>query len=347
MISNKSLFFLGASVLLSIFVFTGYQYVFEANFQVTTDDSSPKNDLIYCIQKDTDFNDLLKDLNQKGIIHEPLSFAFLSKFMNYRDHVKPGCYEIKSNMTNLQAIRLLRSGDQKEVNLTYTHARFIEDLAPQLTSSSIADSLDMERLLKDPSTAKKYGFNEATFISMFIPNTYHIYWTSDEEEILNRVKQEYNKFWTEKRKKQAKKQGLTPLEVSILASIVQNESLDKGEQPKVAGLYLNRLDKGIMLQADPTVKFALGDFSIKQVLYSHLEVDSPYNTYKYAGLPPGPISMPDISAIEAVLNPEEHDYLFMCSIGDGTELHNFAKTNSGHNKNRTIYADNLKKRGKR
>lgn len=348
MISNKAIFFLGVSMVLSMVIFSGYQYIYEANFNVVSRDKEKTTPpILYCIEKGTDFKTLLKDLKGKDIVHEPLSFAFLSKLMKYQENVKPGCYKFPANMTNVQAIRLLRAGDQEEVKLTFTHARYIEDLAPQLTKHSVADSTTMLRMLEDPTTSIKYGFNEATFIAMFIPNTYRVYWTDEEEDILERVKKEYDSFWTTKRKNLAKEQGLTPLQVSILASIVQNESLAKEEQPTIAGLYLNRLNRGIKLEADPTVKFSLGDFSIKRVLNKHLEHDSPYNTYKYEGLPPGPISMPDISSIEAVLMPEKNDYLFMCSKGDGSELHNFAKTNAQHNRNRIIYANNLKKRGKR
>lgn len=341
MVSNKALIFIGLSVILSMVVFSGYQYVFESNILVG------KADRRICITEDMDFNGLLANLNDEGIVHEPLSFAFLSKIMGYRDNVKPGCYLLRMNMTNIEAIRLLRSGIQMEEKLTFSNARFIEDLADDLTKNTVADSTKMLQMLKDPLVAKKYGFTSETFIAMFIPNTYNLYWTSDENAILDRMKKEYTKFWTEERLAKAKAQGLTAIEVSTLASIVQNESLGRSEQPKVARLYLNRLKDGMILQADPTVKFALKDFSIKRVLKGHLEIDSPYNTYKSIGLPPGPISMPDVSAIDAVLNPATHDYLYMCSIGDGSEAHNFAKTNAEHNKNRKIYEENLKKRAKR
>lgn len=341
MISNKALVFLGASMLLSMTIFTGYQYVFEANFQVE------KIDKRVCIDPDTDFNELLKSFTGQGIVHEPLSFAFISKLMNYQDHIKPGCYLIKKNMSNLEAIRMLRSGDQIPEKLTFSNARFIEDLAGDLTRNTLADSTVMASKLQDPAIALKYGFKPETFISMFLPNTYYVFWTHTEDQILDRLKQEYDGFWTQERIALAKEQGLTPVEASTLASIVMSESLSKAEQPKIAGLYLNRLRQGIRLEADPTVKFALGDFSIKRILYGHLEVASPYNTYRNLGLPPGPISMPTISSIDAVLNPESHDYIFMCSIGDGTELHNFAKTNAEHNRNRQIYDKNLKARAKR
>lgn len=345
MINNKALIFFAASMLLSITLFTGYQYVFQPNVLIPNEKRNVE-EFTLCIPKGTSFDDLLKKLTAMELVHEPLSFAFLSKIMKYRDNVKPGCYTLTKEMTNVEAIRLLRSGDQSEVKLTFSNARFIEDLAGDLTRNSVADSATMSRLLRSSETASKYGFTSETFVSMFIPNTYNVYWTSTEDDVLDRVHNEYKRFWTAEKKAKAKEQGLTLVEVSTLASIVQNESLNKEEQPIVAGLYLNRLKKGMKLEADPTVKFALGNFEIKRVLYKHLEVDSPYNTYKNTGLPPGPISMPHISALNAVLTPKDVNYIYMCGIGDGSEKHNFATTFLGHQKNIAIYKRNLRKRGK-
>lgn len=341
MVSNKALIFIALSVILSMFVFSGYQYVFESNILVG------KEDRRICIPEGMDFDGLLKNLTAEEVVHEPLSFAFLSKIMKYRDNVKPGCYLLKQNMTNIEAIRILRSGNQIEEKLTFSNARFITDIAGKLTENNKGDSIKMAAMLLDPAIAQKYGFTKETFMAMFIPNTYYVYWSFDETKVLDRMKNEYDKFWTEDRKAKAKALNLTQVQVSTLASIVQNESLSKQEQPKVAGLYLNRLKEGMMLQADPTVKFALRDFSIKRILYGHLEVDSPYNTYKYVGLPPGPISMPNAGAIDAVLNYEKHNYFYMCSIGDGTEAHNFSTDFKGHRENIKIYAKNLKARDKR
>jgi len=341
MINNKSLVFIALALVLSVTVFSGYQYIFQENILVK--DTHPES-MQVCIKKDTEFNDLLGELVKLDVVHEPLSFAFIAKVMGYRDNVKPGCYTLKKGMTNPEAIRVLRTGDVREMDITFSNARFIEELAGDLTHGIEADSVKMLSLLTSDSVAKAYGFSKETFIAMFIPNTYRLFWYSNEQAVLDRMKKEYDKFWTAERQALAKKQNLTQIEVATLASIVQNESLNKKEQPKVAGLYLNRLNKKMLLQADPTVKFALQDFSLKRILYAHLEVDSPYNTYKYAGLPPGPISMPHVSSLEAVLNPDEHEYIYMCSIGDGSELHNFAKTNAEHNRNREIYKRNLKNR---
>lgn len=339
MVNNKALLFIALATILSFMVFSGYQYVAVDNILID------KGDQRICIPEGMQFEELLEEMDKSGVVHEPISFAFLSKLMNYQDNIKPGCYLLKENMTNPEAIRLLRSGNQEEVKLTFSNARFIQDLAGDLTRNTLADSSKMASLLLNPATAQKYGFNSATFISMFIPNTYFVYWTDDEEAILNRIKKEYTRFWNEERSAKAKKLNLSKTEISTLASIVQGETLSRQEQPKVAGLYLNRVRKGMKLQADPTLSFILGDFTI-ELRNIHKKIDSPYNTYMYAKIPPGPISMPSVSAIDAVLNEEKHDFLFMCSKGDGSELHNFAKTNAGHIKNIVSYKKNLKKRGK-
>ena len=341
MVSNKALIFIGFSVVLSMLVFSGYQYVFESNILVG------KQDRRICIPEGMDFPELLANFKKEDIVHEPLSFAFLSKIMKYQEKIKPGCYLLKANMSNVEAIRLLRSGNQLQEKITFSNARFITDLAGELTKNTKGDSTKMAEMLTNPTVAQKYGFTKETFISMFIPNTYYVYWSNDENAVLDRMKKEYTKFWTEKRKAKAKALNLSQAEVATVASIVMNESLSKTEQPKVAGLYLNRIKKGMRLEADPTIKFALGDFSIKRVLYEHLQINSPYNTYKKAGLPPGPISLPNATVLDAVLNYEKHDYLFMCSIGDGSEIHNFSVDFEGHKKNIDIYAKNLKSRDKR
>ena len=188
---------------------------------------------------------------------------------------------------------------------------------------------------------ENYGFTPENFKAMFIPNTYEFYWTTSAEEFVERMNNEYNKFWNDERKTKAGQIGLSPVEVSILASIVQAEVSKNEELKTVAGLYINRLKKGIMLQADPTVKYAVGDFAIKRVLNKHLEIDSPYNTYKYAGLPPGPINFPEIQAIDAVLNYEKHNYLFMCAREDFSGYHNFAVNNAQHARNAAKYREAL------
>jgi UPF0755 protein len=199
-------------------------------------------------------------------------------------------------------------------------------------------------MLSSYDFASKYGFNEQTIMTMFIPNTYEFYWNTSADEFFERMADEYKKFWTDERKQKAKNIGLSQSEVSILASIVELETQKKDERPTVAGVYINRLKKKMLLQADPTVVFALGDFTINRVLKIHLETDSPYNTYKYSGLPPGPIYLPSISSIDAVLNFENHDYIYFCAKEDFSGYHNFAKTLAQHNENARKFQQALNKR---
>ena len=230
------------------------------------------------------------------------------------------------------------------VQLTFGSVRTLEDLAKKISQTINADSTELMRTFNDVNLQKKYGFNNQTFISLFIPNTYEVYSDITPEELVDRMAKEYKKFWTAKRKAKAKKLGLSQSEVTTLASIVHEEQKVKiDEQPKIAGLYLNRLKNGWLLQADPTVKYALNNPSLKRLLYKHLEIDSPYNTYKNTGLPPGPICIPEPNAIDAVLNHEKHNYFFMCAKPEYSGYHNFAQTNAQHEVNARIYHNWLKK----
>lgn len=331
--------FLGFVLLLVILVFTGYQYVYTPNIQVE------KEDTYLYITKNTDFKKLLKFTTEQGIVTAPISFAFVAKLMNYQDNIKPGKYLLRKNMTNIEAIRYLRAGGGEVDRIQFSQARKIEDITGKICRPVIADSAKFLELINSPGVAESYGFKKETFIAMFIPNTYEVFWNTDEQTLLDRMKKEYDHFWNRDRKAKAEKLGLSLIEVSTLASIVQAETYQSDEKPMVAGLYLNRLKQGIMLQADPTLIFANNDFSIKTVLNIHKEIDSPYNTYKYTGLPPGPINLPSISSIDAVLNAVQHDHIFMCAKGDCSGYHNFSKTNNEHNHNRVIYKKNLKKGG--
>ena len=192
---------------------------------------------------------------------------------------------------------------------------------------------------------KANGYSQETFPALFIPNTYEVYWTMTPAQFVARMVKENDRYWNMSRKDKAKAQGLTPIEVITLASIVDEETNKDDEKPIVAGLYLNRLHRGMLLQADPTVKFALGQFELRRILYAHLNVDSPYNTYKYAGLPPGPIRIPSMAAIESVLNPTKHNYIYMCAKEDFSGYHNFASSLTQHNANARRYQQALNQRG--
>jgi UPF0755 protein len=240
-------------------------------------------------------------------------------------------------MSANRLINLLKSGSQTPIKLTFNNIRHIEELAVQASKYIEASEQDLLDQLLNPEIAEKYGFNKLNFISMFLPNTYEFYWNTSANQFLDRMKKEYDKFWNSERIEKAEKLELTPKEVSVLASIVQEETNKRDEMDIVAGLYLNRLERNMPLQADPTVRFAIGDFSIKRILYSHLEYESPYNTYIYSGLPPGPISMPEPITIDKVLNPKDHKYLFMCAKDDGSGYHAFARNSREHAQNARAY----------
>jgi UPF0755 protein len=297
------------------------------------------------IDEQKNYEEVVSQLKEKAGLPSEKIFRLLAERMNYPNKVKTGRYAISDGMTMPDAIRLLRSGNQTPVNLTFNNIRTAEHLAGRISQQLMMDSVALFNALNDPAIAEKYGFNEYTFISMFIPNTYEVYWNTGIENLLNRMKSEYEVFWNETRRNKAAEIGLTPQEVSILAAIVEEEATYANEYPIVAGLYLNRLNRGMKLEADPTVKFAVGDFSLRRILYKHLEVESPYNTYKYSGLPPGPIRIPSIRAIDATLSPQPHNYLFMCAKEDLSGRHNFAVTHAEHARNAARYQKALNERG--
>lgn len=258
---------------------------------------------------------------------------------------KTGHYEITASMSTIKAYCRIKNGLQTPVRLIINNARTTAQLSGRLARQLMMDSTKIYDALTDSSICAKYGYNPQTIIAMFIPNTYEVYWNMDANNLLDRMHKEYNKFWDEKKLNKAKEIGMTPLEVATLASIVEEETAVNDEKPVIAGLYINRLNKGMPLQADPTVKFALGDFTLKRILKTHLETDSPYNTYKVVGLPPGPIRMPSITGLNSVLNYQKNDYLYMCAKEDFSGRHNFATTMQQHLANARKYQKALNMKG--
>jgi UPF0755 protein len=315
------------TVMLSSFAFYTWQILFTPNILIE------RPDQVFIIPKGATFKDVQQKLYDEYIVNDMVSFSFLAKLKDYDELVKPGLYTLRTDMTNLEAINLLRSGEQTPVLLTYTPVRKLEYLPERISETMGFSEDEFAEVLLHDTTASYYGFDSATFISMFIPNTYEVYWTATPKQVLDRMKREYEKFWTDERKSKAEKLGLSQTEVSTLASIVEAETKKMDEAPTVAGVYINRLKRNYKLQADPTLVYAVGDFSIRRVLNIHKEVDSPYNTYKYSGLPPGPINMPTIAAIDAVLNYKDHNYLYFCAKPDFSGYHAFARTLTEHNKN--------------
>lgn len=258
--------------------------------------------------------------------------------------IKPGRYVFEKPVSYNGLIDILRSGRQSPVRITFSNIRTINELAGKIAGYIEADSIQVADFLSDTSNYSRDGFRRENVISVFIPDTYELYWNTDPEKLYRRMLREYKKFWNSGRLEKCESISLSPLEVSVLASIVDEEALIKEEKQRIAGVYLNRLKGGIPLQSDPTIKFAVNDFTIRRILYRHLQVDSPYNTYRYAGLPPGPICCPSIDGIDAVLNAEKHNYLYFAARADFSGYHNFSRTLTEHNRYANQYQKELNKR---
>lgn len=269
----------------------------------------------------------------------------LARHMGYVDKIRTGRYALESGMSSLQFFRNLRNGHQEPLKLVMPSVRTKARLAQELGSMMMFRDSDFLEAIKDADVCKKYELDTATIISMFIPNTYEVYWDTPIEKFLDRMKKESDRFWKGDRMAKAEKLHLTPVQVIIIASIIDEETANNGEKPMVAGMYYNRLMQNMPLQADPTIKFALQDFSLRRIYTKLLSVESPYNTYRNAGLPPGPIRIPSVAGIDAVLNLVHHDYLFMCAKEDFSGTHNFAKTYQEHLVNAAKYSKALDARG--
>ena len=269
-------------------------------------------------------------------------FDVVAQKKGYVDNIKAGRFILKRGMNNNEIINTLRSTNEP-VWVTFNNQERLENLAGRVASQIEADSTQLLESMKDSAFLNQYGFGEKNALSMYVPNKYQFFWNTSATEFRERMKTEYDRFWTEKRLARAKELGLTPQEVMVIASIIQKETAKVDERPKVGGVYMNRIKKGWKLEADPTVIYALKDrlqnfdTIIKRVLYADLTLDSPYNTYKYKELPPGPITMPDISSIDAVLYHEDHDYFYFVADVENFGYHKFAKTLSQHNANKRAY----------
>ncbi len=327
----KITLFLVGSILLISFSFYAYQIIYSPN--ILTD----REDRLFVVKKDFTYEKVLTELGKGNFVNDMVSFGFLAKLSGYDKEIQPGRYVLRKNMTNLQAIRVLKSGRQEAVKITFTNVRLLKELGDKITKNTGLSADEFDDALNSFIKNNNEGFTKKNVIAMFIPNTYEVYFNLSPEDLVERMNTEYKKFWNAERLEKAKKIELTPIEVSILASIVQAETIKKDEAPIIAGLYMNRLKKGMALQADPTLVFASGDFSLKRVLNTHKQIDSPYNTYKYAGLPPGPINLPHVSSIDALLNYKQHNYLYMCAKEDFSGNHNFAATLDEHSKNARRY----------
>ena len=292
-----------------------------------------------------EFNQVIQILSETGLLINANSFEWLATTKKYTTNIKPGRYRINSNLNNNELINLLRFGKQTPIQVTFNNLRNKEQFAGKIAYQIEADSVDLLTYITDTSFLNSNGFSAENMICLFVPNTYEFYWNTSSKQFVERMQEEYEAFWNADRKAKAKKIKLTPFQVVALASIVEKEqNIKKDERPEIAGLYLNRINKKMKLESDPTLIFALGDFTINRVLNKDKKVDSPYNTYIHKGLPPGPICIPSINSIDAVLNARNHDYIFMCAKEDFSGYHNFAKSYRKHLRNARKYQKALNKR---
>ena len=303
-----------------------YQMLYSPNFLINAEDK------FIIIEENTDFNELIKKLEDDTLINDILSFSFLSKLMEYQKNIKIGAYKVKMNMSNYDMITMLRSGNQTPIKLTFTYARKIDDLAEKITSKLKISKDDLLKYLFE-NIDNYEGFKKEDIISIFLPDTYEVYWNISPKKLTDKMYSEYEKFWNNDRLKKLKKINLNQKEAIVLASIVASESRMLDEADIIAGLYINRLNRNMRLQADPTLVFAANDFTIRRVLNKHKKIKSPYNTYIHRGLPPGPIRIASKKYIDAVLNFEKHNYIYMCAKEDFSGYHAFATNLSDHNRN--------------
>lgn len=328
-------------ILVIVAVFSVLYITVAPNIRLSDDQ---KKAYLYIYDKYT-FEEVMQQLADGDYMLNTGTFAMVAKAAGYDQRVRPGRYLLSNGMSNLTLLRRLRNGSQEPVKLTINNLRTRDQLIKFLSRELMADSASLEELLTNDSLIAAYGFNRHNIVSVFIPNTYELFWDTDAQELLDRMYKEYNRFWTNDRLVKAAAIPLTPAEVITLASIVEEESNKRSEHPVIAGLYINRLKLGMPLQADPTVRFSLNDFTIRRILFGHLRNPSPYNTYRNKGLPPGPIRLPSINVIDAVLNYTHHDFLFMSAKETLNGEHNFARNGSEHMQNARKYQQALDQRG--
>ncbi|MBX9851428.1 MAG: endolytic transglycosylase MltG [Cytophagaceae bacterium] len=338
--SLKIVFIVFAFIAVS-FSYYFYQMFFTSN--VLNGKDKVYTDTVLYIPTGATFQTVKDSLEKKGFISDKASFYFLAKILKYPENVKAGRYLLKVKSSNIDVINKLKKGEQDQVKLTFTNIRLKRELTAKLGAALEPAAQELDSLMKEPAFVSQFGFDTTTIMTMFIPNTYYFYWNTSAKNIFKRMHTEYKNFWTAERLQKAKDIGLTPVEVSIMASIVQAESQYQPEKARIAGVYLNRIRTGMPLQADPTLVFALGDFTIKRIYFAMKELESPYNTYKHLGLPPGPINLPSIKTLDAVLNAEKHKYYYFCASEALNGTHNYAETLSEHERNAERYRKALDK----
>jgi len=331
------LVFFAALLIGGIIAYLFYQRIYAINSELTETQS------LY-IATGSDYNTVLNQLTKEGIIKNKNTFDWVAKKMNLPNKIKAGHYLIKPGLDNRALANHLRSGNQEPVKLVFNVERSIADMAGTVAPQIEADSLSILSHIMDSTFMHKHNLDSNSVMTAFIPNTYEFYWNTSAEKFADKMLKANKQFWNESRMAKANDLDLSPKEVITIASIVQQESNKQDEMPDIAGVYLNRVKKGWKLQADPTVKFAMGDFKLRRILNKHLKYDNPYNTYMYEGIPPGPICMPEPTTIDAVLNASKHDYMYFCAKDDFSGYHALAKTLKEHNRNARNYQKALNRK---
>jgi UPF0755 protein len=338
--NNKRLiyFFLILLIVIIVFLYLIYYLIFNLSIQ------PKRNKATIYIPENASYEQAMDSLKANLEIKNIKVLEWIAIKKKYPELVKPGKYIIDRSLSCNELINILRGGRQTPVDITFSNIRTLYELAGRIGGQIEADSSQIIGFFSDAENYSKDGFKREDVISVFIPDTYEFYWNTGPGKLYKRMLNEYRKFWNKERLQKSEAVNLTQVEVSTLASIIDEEALKQDEMTRIAGVYINRLKRGIPLQADPTIKFAINDFELSRILYKHLDIDSPYNTYKHAGLPPGPIRCPSIEAIDAVLNAEKHDYLYFAAKADFSGYHNFSRTLSEHNRYANQYQKELNRR---
>ncbi|HEY8920543.1 MAG TPA: endolytic transglycosylase MltG [Chitinophaga sp.] len=326
------------AIIAGVLVFIAYR-VFGPNTSAFADKK------YFYIRTGSTYSNVLEGLEEQNIVSSRNSFDFVARRLGYPSRVKAGRYQIKWGMSNFEIVKLLRSGKQAPVQLVITKLRTKDDFVRKISNNLEADSTALRLLLHDQVYLRQFGLDSNTVMCAVVPNTYEYYWNTSAETAFEKLEKEREEFWNAERKAKARNLGLSMNEVTILAAIVEEETNKNDEKPLIASVYLNRYKKGMRLQADPTVKFALQDFGLKRIREGHTQFDSPYNTYRYGGLPPGPICTPSVKTLDAVLNTPETDYIYFCARSDFSGYHAFAATYQEHLENAHKYQAALNKAG--
>lgn len=337
--SKKSRLYLYTAFACILLIIGALYYYFFSDF-------SNKETVQYVYIDDDDTQDsVFAKLADVANYHSLTGFRTLARHSEYGQNIHTGRYAINPGEGAFMVFRHIKNGVQSPISLTIPEARTTERLAKLLSGKLMIDSATIAKSLKDSAFCAKYGYDTTTVVALFIPNTYSIYWNVSMDKFMERMKKEHRDFWNEERRQKAEAMGMNAVQVATMASIIDEETANNTEKPMIAGMYYNRIKAGMPLQADPTIKFAWKDFGLRRIYHKLLYIDSPYNTYKNTGLPPGPIKVASIAGIDAVLNHVDHDYLYMCAKEDFSGTHNFAKTYEEHLKNAARYSEALNKRG--